>query len=66
VVGGAIAFVEEGDTITIDADQRLLTYIIGFECRIRSNVALTGNRVKPRYTTGVRCKICQYLPAVSK
>lgn len=62
-VGGAIALVEEGDMITIDADARLLELHV-------SDEELTGRRVNwqprpPRYTTGVLAKYAKLVSSSS-
>ncbi len=62
-VGGAIALVQEGDTITIDADQRLLQLHI-------SDAELAQRRanwqpLKPRYTTGVLAKYAKLVSSSS-
>ncbi len=62
-VGGAIALVLEGDTITIDADQRLLHLHI-------SDAELEQRRAnwqphKPRYTTGVLAKYAKLVSSSS-
>ena len=62
-VGGAIALVSEGDTITIDADQRLLHLHI-------SDAELAQRRAnwqphKPRYTTGVLAKYAKLVSSSS-
>jgi dihydroxy-acid dehydratase len=62
-VGGAIALVQEGDTITIDADARLLQLDI-------SDEELERRRAKwqppsPRYTTGVLAKYAKLVSSSS-
>ena len=56
-VGGAIALVTEGDTITIDANARLLHLHISDE-ELEQRRASWQPRL-PLYTTGVLAKICQ-------
>lgn len=63
-VGGAIALVKEGDTITIDADQRLLHLHVAEE-------ELTQRRSQwqtpePRYTRGVLAKYAKLVSSSSK
>lgn len=53
-VGGAIGLIEEGDSITIDADARLLQLNISDEELARRRAA--WQRPQPRYTTGVLAK----------
>lgn len=62
-VGGAIALVEEGDTITIDADARLLQLHVSDEelGRRRAN----WQPPKPRYTTGVLAKYAKLVSSSS-
>jgi dihydroxy-acid dehydratase len=62
-VGGAIALVEEGDTITIDADARLLQLHV-------DDTELILRRTKwqprpPRYTTGVLAKYAKLVSSSS-
>lgn len=62
-VGGAIALVSEGDTITIDAEQRLLQLHV-------SDAELAQRRAnwqphKPRYTTGVLAKYAKLVSSSS-
>lgn len=62
-VGGAITLVQEGDTITIDADARLLQLHI-------SDIELAQRRAnwqprKPRYTTGVLAKYAKLVSSSS-
>ncbi|KAF3888314.1 MULTISPECIES: dihydroxy-acid dehydratase [Nostocales] len=62
-VGGAIALVEEGDTITIDAHARLLQLHV-------SDEELAQRRAKwqappPRYTTGVLAKYAKLVSSCS-
>jgi dihydroxy-acid dehydratase len=62
-VGGAIALVQEGDTITIDADARLLQLHVSDEelGRRRAN----WQPPKPRYTTGVLAKYAKLVSSSS-
>ena len=62
-VGGAIALVQEGDTITIDADARLLQLNV-------SDEELAGRRANwqprpPRYTKGVLAKYAKLVASSS-
>jgi dihydroxy-acid dehydratase len=62
-VGGALALVEEGDPITIDAERRLLQLDI-------SDEALAGRRAawqppQPRYTSGVLAKYARLVSSSS-
>jgi len=62
-VGGAIALVEEGDSITIDANSRLLQINI-------SNAELASRRAKwqprpPRYTKGILAKYAKLVSSSS-
>ncbi|MEH2286312.1 dihydroxy-acid dehydratase [Nostoc sp.] len=62
-VGGAIALVKEGDSITIDANSRLLQINI-------SDAELTSRRAKwqprpPRYTTGILAKYAKLVSSSS-
>ena len=53
-VGGLIALIKEGDSITIDADKRMLNSTCP---RTRSRAgARPGSRPQPRYTRGVLAK----------
>lgn len=62
-VGGAIALVQEGDTITIDAHQRLLQLHVSDEelAQRRAN----WQPPKPRYTTGVLAKYAKLVSSSS-
>lgn len=62
-VGGTIALVEEGDSITIDAQQRLLQLNVSQEelTRRRAN----WQPPKPRYTTGVLAKYAKLVSSSS-
>jgi len=62
-VGGPIALVEEGDPITIDADERLLAVGV-------SDAELAGRRARwrapqPRYTAGVLHKYARQVSSAS-
>jgi dihydroxy-acid dehydratase len=62
-VGGTIAFVHEGDSITIDAEQRLLQLNV-------SDEELAGRKKnwqppKPRYTRGVLAKYAKLVSTSS-
>ena len=63
-VGGAIALIQEGETITIDADRRLLQLHV-------SEQELAQRRARwrapvPRYTRGVLAKFAQLVSSASK
>jgi dihydroxy-acid dehydratase len=63
-VGGTIALVEEGDSVTIDADQRLLQLNV-------SDAELARRRAvwqppEPRYTRGVMAKYAKLVSTASK
>lgn len=62
-VGGAIAFVQEGDTITIDAADRRLHLHIADEELERRRAA--WQPPKPRYTTGVLAKYAKLVSSSS-
>ncbi|MBD1901249.1 dihydroxy-acid dehydratase [Trichocoleus sp. DQ-A3] len=62
-VGGAIALVEEGDTITIDARDRLLHLHVPDEELERRRAA--WQPPKPRYTTGVLAKYAKLVSSSS-
>ncbi|MBE9193425.1 dihydroxy-acid dehydratase [Gloeocapsopsis crepidinum LEGE 06123] len=62
-VGGAIALVQEGDTITIDAPQRLLQLHVSDE-ELRSRRANWQPR-PPRYTKGVLAKYAKLVSSSS-
>jgi dihydroxy-acid dehydratase len=62
-VGGAIALVEEGDSITIDAEARLLQLNISAEELLRRR-ALWRPR-PPRYTRGVLAKYARLVSSSS-
>ncbi|MUL35545.1 dihydroxy-acid dehydratase [Gloeocapsopsis dulcis] len=62
-VGGAIALVQEGDTITIDAPQRLLQLHVSDE-ELRSRRA-NWQPPQPRYTKGVLAKYAKLVSSSS-
>ncbi|MBD2742924.1 dihydroxy-acid dehydratase [Coleofasciculus sp. FACHB-1120] len=62
-VGGTIALVEEGDTITIDARDRLLHLHVSDEELERRRAA--WQPPKPRYTTGVLAKYAKLVSSSS-
>jgi len=62
-VGGAIALVQAGDTITIDADARLLQLHVSEEELERRRAA--WQPPKPRYTTGVLAKYAKLVSSSS-
>lgn len=62
-VGGAIALVEEGDSITIDADARLLQLNVSDEELARRRAAWTPPA--PRYTRGVLAKYARLVSSAS-
>ncbi|GET41245.1 dihydroxy-acid dehydratase [Microseira wollei] len=62
-VGGAIALVQEGDRITIDANQRLLHLHVSDEELERRRAA--WQPPKPRYTTGVLAKYAKLVSSSS-
>jgi len=62
-VGGAIALVEEGDTITIDADRRLLQLDVPDDVLARRRAAWRPR--PPRYTAGVLHKYAKLVSSAS-
>ena len=62
-VGGAIALVEEGDPITIDADRRLLQLDVSDEILARRRAAWRPR--PPRYTAGVLHKYAKLVSSAS-
>ena len=62
-VGGAIALVQEGDTITIDANSRLLQLNISDDELQRRHAS--WQPPKPRYTTGVLAKYAKLVSSSS-
>jgi len=63
-VGGAIALVQEGDSITIDAERRLLQLNVRDEELVRRRAA--WQPPKPRYTSGVMAKYAKLVSTASK
>ena len=63
-VGGTIALIEEGDSITIDAHQLLLQLNVGDE-EIARRRAL-WRRPKPRYTRGLMAKYMRLVSTASR
>ncbi|MBI2779114.1 MAG: dihydroxy-acid dehydratase [Gammaproteobacteria bacterium] len=63
-VGGTIALVQEGDSITIDAEARLLQLNVPDEELTRRRA--TWLPPKPRYTTGVLAKYAKLVSSASK
>ncbi|MFZ5593051.1 MAG: dihydroxy-acid dehydratase [Pseudomonadota bacterium] len=63
-VGGPIALVQEGDTITIDAEARLLKIDVSGEELARRRAAWQEPR--PRYTTGVLSKYAKLVSSASR
>ncbi|MHB1236964.1 MAG: dihydroxy-acid dehydratase [Gallionella sp.] len=63
-VGGTIALVNEGDSVTIDADQRLLQLNVGDEELARRRAA--WQPPAPRYTRGVMVKYAKLVSTASK
>jgi dihydroxy-acid dehydratase len=62
-VGGTIALVEEGDSITIDAGQRLLRLDVS-DAEIKKRRA-AWQPPKPRYTRGVLAKYARLVSSAS-
>ncbi|MGA9667288.1 MAG: dihydroxy-acid dehydratase [Gallionella sp.] len=63
-VGGAIALVNEGDSVTIDADQRLLQLNVNDAELARRRAAWLPP--EPRYTRGVMAKYAKLVSTASK
>ncbi|HEX4856576.1 MAG TPA: dihydroxy-acid dehydratase [Limnobacter sp.] len=63
-VGGPIALVKEGDSITMDAHQKLLQINISDEELAKRKAAWV--KPKPRYTTGVLAKFAALASSASK
>lgn len=63
-VGGPIALVQEGDSITMDAHQKLLQINISDEELAKRKAAWV--KPKPRYTTGVLAKFAALASSASK
>jgi dihydroxy-acid dehydratase len=62
-VGGTIALIQEGDSITIDADKRLLQLNISDEELARRRAA--WQQPQPRYTAGVLAKYAKLVSTSS-
>ena len=62
-VGGTIALVQEGDSITINADERLLQLNVSDEELARRRAA--WQPPAPRYTTGVLAKYAKLVSSSS-
>ena len=62
--GGTIALVEEGDSVTIDADQRLLQLNVNDAELARRRAA--WQPPQPRYTRGVLAKYAKLVTTASK
>jgi len=62
-VGGAIALVKEGDSITMDAEQRLLQLNVPDEEIARRRAA--WQPPAPRYTSGVLAKYAKLVSSAS-
>ena len=62
-VGGAIALVEEGDAVTIDAQQRSLHLHVNDDVLAERRARLTPP--KTRYTTGVLAKYARLVSSSS-
>ncbi len=63
-VGGAIALVNEGDSVTIDADQRFLQLNVNDAELARRRAAWLPP--EPRYTRGVMAKYAKLVSTASK
>jgi len=63
-VGGTIALVQEGDSVTIDADQRLLQLNVNDAELARRRAA--WHPPAPRYTRGVLAKYAKLVTTASK
>jgi dihydroxy-acid dehydratase len=63
-VGGTIALVQEGDSITIDAEQRLLQLNVSDEALAKRRAA--WQPPEPRYTRGVLAKYARLVSTASK
>ncbi|MEO7559608.1 MAG: dihydroxy-acid dehydratase [Nitrosospira sp.] len=63
-VGGTIALVHEGDSITIDAEQRLLQLNVSEEELARRRAG--WEQPKPRYTRGVLAKYAKLVSTASR
>jgi dihydroxy-acid dehydratase len=62
-VGGPIALVEEGDLITIDAEERLLSVDVCHDEMVRRRAEWQAP--KPRYTAGVLYKYARQVSSAS-
>jgi dihydroxy-acid dehydratase len=62
--GGTIALVKEGDTITIDADRRLLHLDIADDELARRRAAWRAP--EPRYTRGILAKYAAQVSSASR
>jgi dihydroxy-acid dehydratase len=62
-VGGAIALVQEGDQITIDAEQRLLQLHVSDEELVQRRAK--WQPPKPRYTKGILAKYAKLVSSSS-
>ena len=63
-VGGPIALVENGDSITIDAHKRLIQLNVSDRELAKRRKAWT--QPKPRYTSGVMAKYMKLVSTASK
>ena len=63
-VGGTIALVQEGDSITIDAEQRLLQLNVAEEELERRRAE--WKQPQPRYTRGVLAKYAKLVSTASR
>ena len=63
-LGGTIALVEEGDTITIDVDRRALDLEVS-RVRPRGAPSVAGRRPEPRYRGGVMAKYAALVSSAS-
>jgi dihydroxy-acid dehydratase len=63
-VGGAIALVNEGDSITIDAERRLLQLDVSDEELARRHAAWRPR--EPRYTRGILAKYAAQVSSASR
>ena len=61
--GGNIALVQEGDSITIDAEQRLLQLNVSDEVLAQRRAA--WQRPQPRYSRGVLAKYAKLVSSAS-
>ena len=63
-VGGTIALVHEGDSITIDAEQRLLQLNVSEEELAKRRI--NWKPPQPRYTRGVLAKYAKLVSTASR